>query len=234
MKGDEVSLLAHILIWVACALIASWCAVLARKSVVSRNIEYTDRALLSFPMRMALTSGLISVCQSLIVLRLGQHTDSESLWFAALPGMFLTPVTLVLMVVDTRWKLLPNRILFPVAILLLPLLSALAIDRGNWEALLRVWASALGAGILLFAASFFGLGMGDVKLGALLAAWLGLYSWLAPVIMLFLASLLGGAYALLTILLGKANLRSHIAFGPWLIAGAYLTWFLYLPTMLNP
>lgn len=226
-------MLAHVLIWLACALIGAWCAVSARKSVTDRNLYYSDRGLLSFPLRIALASAALAACQSALVMYLNQSHEFRIQWFVSLPAFFLTPAALVLIIVDARWRLLPNRVVLPVAALLLPLLSILAIDRGNWEALLRVWVWGLGMGILLFMASFFGLGMGDVKLGVVLAAWLGLYSWMAPMIMLFLASLLGGIFALASIWLGKAKLSSHIAFGPWLIVGAYLTWFLYLPTVLK-
>lgn len=227
-------MLAHILIWLACALIGAWCAVSARSSVTARNLDYSDRGLLSFPIRIALVSAGLVACQSALVLLLNHNCEFRVQWYAALPAFLLTPATLVLMEVDARWHLLPNRVVLPVAGVLLPVLSILAIDRGNWEALLRVWLWSLGMGLLLFAASFFGLGMGDVKLGVILAAWMGLYDWLAPMIMLFLASVLGGIFAMCRILARKATLRSHIAFGPWLIVGAYLTWLLYLPSILNP
>lgn len=227
-------MLEYFLIWFACALLGAWSAVAARNSVTKRNFPYSDRGLLSFPTRMALASAGLVACQSALVMRLNQSGDIRLQWFSSLPGFFLTPMALVLMVVDARWRLLPNRVVLPMAGLLLPLLSVLAIDRVDWEALLRVWIWGLGMGALLFLASFFGLGMGDVKLGIPLAAWLGLYSWVAPVVMLFLASLLGGIFALTRILARKATLRSHLAFGPWLIAGAYLTWFMYLPVILHP
>ena len=74
--------------------------------------------------------------------------------------------------------------------------------------------------------------MGDVKLAALLSAWLGLYNWFAPLAMLLLASLLGGAFALIQVIRKKLDLDKDIAFGPWLITGAYITWVVYLPSIL--
>ncbi|NMX03697.1 prepilin peptidase [Mobiluncus mulieris] len=226
-------MLEYFLIWFACALLGAWNAAAARKSVLTRNLPYSDRGLLSFPTRMALASAGLVACQSAFVIRLNSEADFRLQWFSSLPGYFLTPVALVLIVIDARWHLLPNRVVLPATGVLLPLLSAIAIDRGDWEALLRVWAWGLGMGILLLLVSCFGLGMGDVKLGIPLAAWLGLYSWVAPVIMLFLASLLGGLFALTRLLARKATLQSHLAFGSWMIAGAYLTWFMYLPIVMR-
>ncbi|MDD7541850.1 MAG: prepilin peptidase [Mobiluncus porci] len=225
-------MLTLVIIWIVCAVAGYWSGSLLLQSAAQRHLDFTDRCLMRFPLRIALYSVLFAIGQWLIVMYLTKGTEPPIIWSVLLPAYLLTPVTLVLMASDARWHLLPNRILYPTAALIFPLVSVLAIHDSNWVALLRVWVLGLGVGILLLIASFFGLGMGDVKLGAILAAWLGLYGWFAPFIMLFLASVLAGVYALVAIASRKANLRSHLAFGPWLICAAYLTWIAYLPALL--
>lgn len=182
---------------------------------------------------MAIWSAFFVIAQWALVAYFADGHEVNNIWSLLLPAYFLTPLTLVLLLLDARWHLLPNRLMFPGAIGLLLLVSILAIASGDFFALLRVWVLALGAGLVLLLASLFGLGMGDVKLGVILSAWLGLYGWFGPVIMLCLASVLGGMFALVAILSHKANLKSHIAFGPWMIASAYITWILYLPSLLR-
>lgn len=223
----------YVILWLFSAAIGYWSITEARKFVVSRRLCHQVPGVLSVPIPVALLSGTVSAGGVLLVRALCPHLETGLLCAVFLPAFLLAPVALVLSVVDVRWRLLPNRILFPVAVVLLPTLSVLAFFQDGFSGLARVWAVGISCGVALLLASFCGLGMGDVKLGFLLAAWLGLYAWLAAVIMLFFASLLGGVFALVAMACHRVKLNSHIAFGPWLIAGAYLTWVLYLPTLLN-
>jgi leader peptidase (prepilin peptidase)/N-methyltransferase len=76
-----------------------------------------------------------------------------------------------------------------------------------------------------------GLGMGDVKLVAMLGTFLGLENTLG---ILVLGSLLGLTYALALMLVRGANLRTRIPFGPALAAAALVGLFLpgWLPGVL--
>lgn len=65
-----------------------------------------------------------------------------------------------------------------------------------------------------------GMGLGDVKLTLGLGFWLGLTKGF---IFLFLAFLIGGIVAFLLLILKKANLKTKIAFGPFLIIGFLIT-----------
>lgn len=61
-----------------------------------------------------------------------------------------------------------------------------------------------------------GMGLGDVKLLAMIAAFLGFWP---AVLSLFVAVLAASIYGVLLIVLGKANLTSKLAFGSFLAAG---------------
>lgn len=67
-----------------------------------------------------------------------------------------------------------------------------------------------------------GMGLGDVKL----AVWGGIltgvkFFW----VWLFIAFLTGGVFGIILILLGRAKLKDHIAFGPFLILSLIITHF---------
>lgn len=65
-----------------------------------------------------------------------------------------------------------------------------------------------------------GMGLGDVKLTLGLGVWLGLARGFT---FLFISFLIGGIVAFLLLILKKANLKTKIAFGPFLIIGFLIT-----------
>jgi leader peptidase (prepilin peptidase)/N-methyltransferase len=68
-----------------------------------------------------------------------------------------------------------------------------------------------------------GMGGGDMKLGAMLGAFLG---WKVTLVALFLAVSTGGVFAMVILLLGRKGRKDPIPFGPFLAAGgaAALLW----------
>ena len=85
---------------------------------------------------------------------------------------------------------------------------------------------ALAVGGVSLALAYFrtGLGLGDVKLGAVIGLWLG---WLDPWMLVFGLSVgvfLGGIAALFLLITRQASRKDPMAYGPYLIAGALLTW----------
>ena len=63
--------------------------------------------------------------------------------------------------------------------------------------------------------------MGDVKLSAVIGLFGGQISWSTPWIATWIAFVLGGIWALVLIARGKR--KTHIAFGPFMLAGLYLS-----------
>ena len=129
-----------------------------------------------------------------------------------------------LTIYDLKYLILPNKIIFPMAIIAIIGIVAETILLGNTTPLKTAfWGFVVGGGIfyVLFQISRGKwIGGGDVKLGFLLGAVVG-GPWLA-FLMLFLASLLGTVYALPLMLTGKLKAKSRIPFGPFLIAAAII------------
>ena len=129
--------------------------------------------------------------------------------------------------VDAVSHLLPNRLLGTTAIWLAACGAvAVLVNPGSIRDAFRavLCVLAIGAIGLLLAFIGSGLGLGDVKLGALIGLWLGWHG--APILVASLCTgiILGGLAAILMLLTRRAGRKSSIAYGPYLIAGALMGW----------
>lgn len=221
----------HVLAWIVSGVWGFAVGAATTKILRQRHIELPDLFYLPFSLCLTLVTVFLNVIQWLI-LNYFSHGLCFTHFLLTLPVYLGTAPFCALFLTDARYQLLPNRLLGMGAAMFMPLLSVIALIRHDSVALARVWILALAAGLVLALATHIGLGMGDVKLGALLSAWIGLYGWFAPLVMLLLASLLGGVFALILVIGKKLNLDQDIAFGPWLITGAFITWVVYLPSIL--
>jgi leader peptidase (prepilin peptidase)/N-methyltransferase len=130
-----------------------------------------------------------------------------------------------LAVYDLRWFLLPNVIVFPLIWLAVAQeLGKLLFFHGTWGGL---FGALLGAAVIsgLFYIIFVvskgrWIGFGDVKLAIVLGILAG--GALPALLVLFAASLIGSLSSLQLVLTGRANRKSHLPFGPMLIAGVIL------------
>ncbi|MHA7282160.1 prepilin peptidase [Arthrobacter sp. TMS2-4] len=154
---------------------------------------------------------------------LGREPVAFVLLAAALAGFAV--VGLRLSIIDWRTHRLPDRIVLPSYPAAILLLGAAAGTAGDWQRI----QGMLGGGVILlvaFAALHLvhpqGLGFGDVKLAGLLGLYLGFAGWAGLWWGPFLAVVLGGAWSLLLLAARRATLRTSVAFGPFLIAGAAL------------
>jgi leader peptidase (prepilin peptidase)/N-methyltransferase len=137
--------------------------------------------------------------------------------------LYLTAVAIALSLIDLDVHRLPDAIVLPSIVVALVLLTVAAAGSGDWSALLR----AACGGAALSAAYFVlvivypaGMGLGDVKLAALLGVYLGWYGWGAVLIGGFAAFLLGGVYAIGLVISRRAGRGSGVPFGPWMVLGA--------------
>jgi len=138
------------------------------------------------------------------------------LWLVFIVG-FVT-----LAIYDVRWFLLPDKIIFPfIGLALLQVLGEWIFFDGSWRSAM---GSVLGAVIisglfwLLYEVSRGKwIGFGDVKLGVILGLLAGGVAH--AFLLLFVASFIGMLVSLPLVLMGKANRKSHLPFGPLLIAG---------------
>lgn len=137
-------------------------------------------------------------------------------WFAG------SSVALTLIDLDT--KRLPDAIVLPGYAVGVGLLTLACVLGADWWALLRAGA---GAAILfgLYALLWFvrpgAMGMGDVKLAGLVGLHLGWLGWAAVAVGAIAAFILGGLYGVGLLAARRAGRKTALAFGPWMIAGAW-------------
>jgi len=137
-------------------------------------------------------------------------------------AFFITAIFIVIFLADIRYGIIPDKITLAGIIgTIIYLLVVSPNDIPNHI------LAALGASLFFFLIYALtkgkGLGFGDVKLGILMGLLLGF-----PDIFLafYMAFLTGGVSAIILILWRKKKMKSTIAFGPFLVLGAYLSFFL--------
>jgi leader peptidase (prepilin peptidase)/N-methyltransferase len=146
------------------------------------------------------------------------------LWFAS--------AMVAIAYIDAETMLIPNMITYPSFVVGLVLL--LAADYTTWpDMALGVLA---GAGILLMLNIISpivfkkqGMGMGDVKLGAVIGLFLG---WKLALFTLLIASVLGTVYGLPKMLGNKEKRSEPFGFGPFLALGSLAAYFFGSPVIL--
>jgi leader peptidase (prepilin peptidase)/N-methyltransferase len=67
-----------------------------------------------------------------------------------------------------------------------------------------------------------GFGLGDVKLGAVLAIYLGMSGWETVFYGILAGFLLGGLVAVTLVATGRATRKTPVPFGPLMVLGALL------------
>ena len=137
----------------------------------------------------------------------------------------LAAVGSALIVVDIEHHRLPNRLLYPAAGAAVVLLAVAAAARADWSAYLRA-VEAAGVVYVVFLVlaliSPRSLGMGDVRLAALLAGYLGFRSWPMVYLGLLAGFVAAAALAIVLLITRRATRKTAVPFGPALIVGALL------------
>lgn len=151
-------------------------------------------------------------------------------WALAAGQLALLPLLLVLgsaglalTVIDLDHHRLPDAIVLPLYPVTVAGLVLAGVLDGSWPlgaaALgVVVWLAPIG-GIFLISGGR-GMGFGDVKLAPVLGAALGWVALSAAVVGVLAGFTLGALVGVALILARRAGRRSHLAFGPFLLAGA--------------
>lgn len=133
----------------------------------------------------------------------------------ALALAVLVTVLVPVVVIDLRHQLIPDLLVLPATAIALP--AAVMADPGRWWVPVAGAAGAAGFLFLLWLVHPGGMGLGDVKLAALIGAVLGVLAIPA----LFLAFAAGAALGLVLLArLGPRARKVAVPFGPFLAAGA--------------
>jgi len=144
-----------------------------------------------------------------------------ALWVLSFSGITLAAI-------DSRELRLPNRLVYSTFFIGGTCLAISSVVVGDWDAVVRAILGAM-VSLAIYGAIVFvsprGMGIGDLKLSAVLGLYLGWFGWGALFMGLLFAFLLGAGFGLVLISRNRASVQSTIPFGPWMIAGAFLSIF---------
>jgi leader peptidase (prepilin peptidase)/N-methyltransferase len=155
----------------------------------------------------------------------GTALTYDDVFVAAVVAVFLG-LLVALALIDIRHKLIPNAITYPsLVILTVALLLGAALGRDVDLVRAGLGLLSFGAGLLALALIRpGGMGMGDVKLAALIGLVLGSQGLRYVAVAAAGAVLAGGVGGVVALLMGMSR-KSAIPFGPYLVAGAITSAF---------
>jgi leader peptidase (prepilin peptidase) / N-methyltransferase len=133
-------------------------------------------------------------------------------------AVVLLAMLIAITAIDLAHQIIPDVITLPG--ILAGVMANLATGRVAWlESLLGIVAGG-GIFFVIIVASRGGMGGGDMKLGAMLGAFLG---WKLGLFAVLLGVLAGGVVAVGLLLLGRKGRKEAIPFGPFLALGGAIT-----------
>jgi leader peptidase (prepilin peptidase)/N-methyltransferase len=144
----------------------------------------------------------------------------DSVYVGAFLSLFFI-VMLAIALIDARLRVIPNRLVYPAWLGFAALILAGELTGEPLSALGAVLGSlGYGGPLMVVAIASGGMGMGDVKLAALIGLVLGAVGLSYVATAAAAAFLAGGIGALVALLVLRRGRRQTIPFGPYLAAGA--------------
>ena len=140
----------------------------------------------------------------------------------------LATLTVPLVVTDIKEHRLPNSLTSAGFIAGVGVSVISAIKESSYGPLIHTLSVALLAGCAFLLLNLFsrgGMGMGDVKLAIMLGALIAPFGWQVLAMGFIVAFILGGICGLILLVIKKANRKTLIPFGPYLLVGAWLSLF---------
>ncbi len=137
------------------------------------------------------------------------------------PGLLLASALVVVTGIDLDHQIIPDVVSLPGIVVGVAL--SLLTGAPRWlDALIGVLVGG-GLFFVIIVASGGGMGGGDMKLAAMLGAFLG---WQGLLVAMLLAALTGGLVAVVLLALGRKGRKDPVPFGPFLALGGMVA-FLY-------
>lgn len=175
--------------------------------------------------RVAWAAAVAAVCAVIpVVFAPAEAVPPAAWWWALAAHVALAAVSLPLAAIDVAVHRLPDVLVLPAGGVVLVLLAAACFSGAPWAWFARALAAAAALGgfyLVLHLAGRTGMGAGDVKLAVLLGLVLGWSGWDAVVLGGAAAFILGGVFGALLIAARRAGRHTAIAFGPWMLTGAW-------------
>lgn len=159
----------------------------------------------------------------LFALVVARFLNAGSLAWSVPAYLYLAAIAVALALIDVDTHRLPDAIVLPsfvVIVVLLGAASAVAEDWSRFSAAILGGLALFGLYAVMVIAYPKGMGLGDVKLAAVLGLALGWLGWGPLAVGAFAAFLLGGGFSLILLAGGRANRKTALPFGPWMLAGA--------------
>ncbi|HYF94157.1 MAG TPA: A24 family peptidase [Symbiobacteriaceae bacterium] len=141
--------------------------------------------------------------------------------------VFISVLTTVSLI-DLHDRIIPNEMVLAGLVAGLIMLALLPYPEKGWLEGVGGAAGAFAALLVIALIAPGGMGLGDVKLAAVIGLFLGRWSAMG----LLFAFLAGGLVSSLLLALRIVGRKSHIPFGPWLALGAIVA-AIYGPTIWN-
>ncbi len=148
--------------------------------------------------------------------------------WAALPAYLLFAwLTVALMWIDADVHRLPDGLVFPAYPALIALLGVASLGAGDWRPMVRALACMVVLFVVYFAMAALApsgaLGFGDVKLSGLIGLVLGWLGISEVVVGVMAGFVVGGVLAIIFLVGRRVGLRSHIAYGPAMLIGSFVS-----------
>ncbi|MGY1814180.1 prepilin peptidase [Blastococcus sp. SYSU D00820] len=185
---------------------------------ISVRLARRDAAARPGPLHTALSTAGFGLLVAGVLLLTGVRPAAVALAWAA-------GAAVVLAAVDLAVHRLPDAVTLPAAVAGTTALALDAAATGTWPAFGRAALAAAVVGAasgLVWLAAPAALGLGDVKLLALLGLLLGWAGWGVLLAGVFLGLLCGATASLVLLVSRRVGWRSAVPFGPPLLVGAVL------------
>jgi leader peptidase (prepilin peptidase)/N-methyltransferase len=165
----------------------------------------------------------VALAWATLTFRFGGHAQ----WSLLPAYLYLGAVGAALTLIDLDVHRLPDLLVLPSYPIAFVLLLVPTVVTGQWGSILRSVLAGLALYLFYLLLALVspgggGLGFGDVKLAGVLGLFLGWLGWGPAIVWAPAASIIGAVISLILMLMGRAGRKSHIAFGPSMILGAWV------------
>jgi leader peptidase (prepilin peptidase) / N-methyltransferase len=169
---------------------------------------------------------LIELATAALVVGAAAHY--ERVWVGVMVAALLAMMPAI-SIIDIRRRIIPNKLMYPSLIGFPVYITVAWVFHGGTDPLRAAEGLLLfGGGLFIVALISRGMGMGDVKLAALIGLVMGSLGLRYVGVAAGAAILLGGLGGIAALLLGRGR-KAAIPFGPYLAAGAVVAAFLTQP-----